>query len=640
MNQVRLSRILNLASSWLLLAGTSVILILVNSSFSWISAIVLITAVIVTAIDPIAYYFWPAPSFQKEAEYYRPRLLWVWIVFATVIILSVVRSFISLPIDKVGAIEDSLIGKVRSVLFVLIVALLLGGFLYRLILSLEASSEDTIRDQSVRGRFGSMFALHLIAVLIALTSANVAAAWFNASYDLSPGFYSYSDAAKSVIQSIKRPVKVIAFLPVQQVISDTGRRTTANELFKISEDLRLMLEQLEIINSNIKVEILNADLIEPTNQEFRSITNGTILIRSYATEATATTPYAERRVYVYGEKELAEFEKNFIEGLVHVSLPASAIYFTRENGELRSSNRNQSGNGVDEWLNSLRYFNFTISQIDKAIDIEIPADAKAVVMMGPTTPYSKNSRQAVINYLHSGGSVYGFATDQEDFSWLLEEVGSQYRRQPGYLSMFARNPGLLITNGFSDHKVVSNLKNVIHGSLVVVGNGFFEKKQSSPPGMIAYKENLLVHSDVSAFHDRNRNGRREPGEDAGRFVLALLYEARNDNPPNANETTKQGGKLVLFADPGIFTNSVLSFPVDKDNQRFSVDSMLWLVGGDDIAGVVVKPRLDRAIQVNDDLKMRNIVLGVFGFPLVTALMIGISLYLYRRRRRFQEDGSL
>jgi len=72
--------------------------------------------------------------------------------------------------------------------------------------------------------------------------------------------------------------------------------------------------------------------------------------------------------------------------------------------------------------------------------------------------------------------------------------------------------------------------------------------------------------------------------------------------------------------------------------RFGLDSMLWLVGGSEIPGIVVKERTDRAIQVNDDLKLRNIVLGVFGFPVASGLLLALSLYLYRRRRKFGEQN--
>jgi hypothetical protein len=94
----------------------------------------------------------------------------------------------------------------------------------------------------------------------------------------------------------------------------------------------------------------------------------------------------------------------------------------------------------------------------------------------------------------------------------------------------------------------------------------------------------------------------------------------------------------MLADANLFSNAMLAFPVDKENLRFGIDIMLWLIGQNEIPGIVVKERTDRAIQVNDDLKLRNIVLGVFGFPVASGLLLALSLYLYRRRRRFEGEN--
>lgn len=659
MNHTRFSRMLSSAGAWLLLVGSVGLLLSLNSLDGWMGWAFALLSLVALLVDPIAFFVAPAPSFRSAAAYYRPRLLAAWATFALASVLFIVRSFLSLPLDKTGAVEDTPIGRLRSVLLALFLIGLFGGFLYRLWLGLEAASEDTVRDPGIRSRFGSLAALQVIGLVALLAGLNVLSAYRNASLDLSPGLYSYSEPARAIIKAIDRPVRIIAFLPVQQVIRDTGRRTTPPELTTISEELRVMIDQLKLINPKLSVDIVNADLVDPGNEEYRGITNGTILIRSYSDEASTTTPFAERRVYVYGEKDLDRFEKSLIEALVHVSLPPSKIYFARSNGELGPSAGRPAPDGLDEWITALRFYNFTITQTDSGPTITIPDDAKALVLAGPTVPYSKESRDAILAYLRKGGSVLALAnpTGKEDFSWLLEGVGSQYRLQSGFLSMFRDHPGLLHTGSFSDHKMVQSLKSVLRGAVLLSGQGFFEKRKPTEPAATqpegtktAYKEDLLLHSDGRAFRDRNRNGRIEPGEEAGRFVLGLLFEDTTERPsegstaPMPDESqrdaslTAQSGKLIVLSDANMLSNAMLAFPVDKENVRFGLDSMLWLVGGSEIPGIVVKERTDRAIQVNDDLKLRNIVLGVFGFPVASGLLLALSLYLYRRRRKFGEQN--
>lgn len=645
MNSKRFSRILNQAGAWLLLTGSIGILLALHTLEGWMQWIFAILSAMALITDPVAFFFLPSPSFQSDVSYYRPRLVAVWSSFAFSIALFVLRSFLSLPVDKTGAVEDTPIGRIRSVLLAIFLITLFGAFLYRLWLGFEAASEDTLRDPGIRSRFGSLAALQVIGLVAILSGLNVLAAYRNASLDLSPGLYSYSEAARSVIKAIDRPVRIIAFLPVQQVIRDTGRRTTPPDLFMISEDLRVMIEQLKLLNPRLSVEILNADLIDPGNMEYRGITNGTILIRSYSEDAAATTPFAERRVYVYGEKDLDRFEKNIVEALVHVSLPPSKIYLARSNGELGPSAGRPVPDGLDDWISGLRFYNFTVSQTEKGPTIVIPDDAKALILAGPTIPYSKESRQSILSYLKKGGAVLAMAnpTGQEDFSWLLEAVGSQYRLQSGFLSMFRDHPGLLLTGSFSDHRSVENLKSVLRGAILLSGQGFFDKiKPEEASSKAPYTENVLLYSDGRTFRDRNRNGQIEPGEESGRFALALLYEGKGEDQQAgltaSAEKLVKPEKLIMLADANLFSNAMLAFPVDKENLRFGIDIMLWLIGQNEIPGIVVKERTDRAIQVNDDLKLRNIVLGVFGFPVASGLLLALSLYLYRRRRRFEGEN--
>lgn len=659
MNRTRFSRMLSSAGTWLLLVGSVGLLLSLNSLDSWMGWAFALLFLVALLVDPIAFFVAPAPSFRSDAAYYRPRLLASWAAIAIADLLFIVRSFLSLPLDKTGAVEDTPIGRLRSVLLALFLIGLFGGFLYRLWLGLEAASEDTIRDPAIRSRFGSLAALQVIGLVTLLAGLNVLSAYRNASLDLSPGLYSFSEPARAVIKAIDRPVRIIAFLPVQQVIRDTGRHTTPAELMTISEELRVMIDQLKLINPKLSVDIVNADLVDPGNAEYRGITNGTILIRSYSDEASTTTPFAERRVYVYGEKDLDRFEKSLVEALVHVSLPPSKIYFAGSNGELGPSAGRPAPDGLDEWITALRFYNFTIAQTESGPTITIPDDAKTLVLAGPTVPYSKESRDAILAYLRKGGSVLALAnpTGKEDFAWLLEGAGSQYRLQSGFLSMFRDHPGLLLTGSFSDHKMAQSLKSVLRGSVLLSGLGFFEKQKPTEPAATqsngantSFKEDLLLHSDGRTFRDRNRNGRMEPGEEAGRFVLGLLFEGTVEGTKDGQAAPMPGesrldaslnaqpGRLIVLSDANIFSNAMLAFPVDKENLRFGLDSMLWLVGGSEIPGIVVKERTDRAIQVNDDLKLRNIVLGVFGFPVASGLLLALSLYLYRRRRTFGEQN--
>ena len=151
------------------------------------------------------------------------------------------------------------------------------------------------------------------------------------------------------------------------------------------------------------------------------------------------------------------------------------------------------------------------------------------------------------------------------------------------------------------------------GSRIVNANTIKNENQTAHQKLI---ETILLESDGRSFNDLNRNGRLDAGEVSQRYILAIAQQAK--------------GRAIITADSQWLTDGMFMFPIANSNVSFGLESILWLVGKTEIPGVVIKERSNRAIQVSDELKSRNIILGVFGFPIC---MLLILVYLFRWRRR-------
>lgn len=73
---------------------------------------------------------------------------------------------------------------------------------------------------------------------------------------------------------------------------------------------------------------------------------------------------------------------------------------------------------------------------------------------------------------------------------------------------------------------------------------------------------------------------------------------------------------------------------EHKNMVLALDSMLWLIENPLAAAIQPEERKARNIQVTDELKFRNIVLGMIVFPLLTGGLIALGAFIYRRRRKF------
>lgn len=649
----RASRLVLSTGSWLLLGGVVGLLLSLPNLMIWKGWLAAGLSLVLLLVDPAAMLLAAPSSVRENGAYYRRRLLIAWGLFLAAIVFYLVRDGLSLPVDKAMAAEDSGITRLRMLLLAFFLISLFAGFLFRLWLGLEAASEDTIRDISVRRRFGTLTALQLIGFVAILSVFNLAATYRNSSADLTPGLYSYSEPARALLKQIPREVRVVAFLPVQQMVQDTGRRTTPTDLFRISEELRVLLEQLSVVNPRIQVRFLNADLLDPGQTDFKGVVNGTILVRTYSEDAASATPFTERRVSVTGEKDLDRFEKNLIEAIVQVTLPPAKILFPRSNGERTFGGTSRAPNGLEEWTTQLRFFNFVPSVAETGTGLTIPDDVKVVVLAAPVVAYSPEAKKAILEFLRKGGGVLALEdpTGGEDFAWLFEETGSAYRLEKGFLSQFVDRPGLLFTDAFAENEATASMRAGSRPAVLFAGNGYFERSaktknvpkppapspatKTAPDGGKArdgeskaedgYKESEIVFTDGRTFRDRNRNGKRENGEEGGRFALGVSFAGP--------------GRVAIFSDASWLSNGGLMMPVDHTNARLGTDIIMWLAREGDVPGILIKERKDRSIQVSDSLKIRNIALGVVGFPLLTAVALAVASHLYRRRRAMVAEGG-
>ena len=563
---------------WTTLAGSFTLFLAWGFTDSWIGIVFLALGALFILADPVVSFL--PRSRGEEARSIDRALFIAWGALVLAFVFFVLRQTLDLPLEKAVTGGDPFLTRLRLLLLALFLLSFFVFFAVRLSVSLGHSSRRSITESLnlMRRRSRNRAAASAVLAAALLVLFNYLTVVRNPVLDLSPGYFSFSPEARTIIKSLKHEVKAYAFLPVQQMVRSRKSSVRRPELGKIAEDVRNFLEQLPLINSRVKLTFMNADLDSANLSEFGVVNNGTIVFRVLKQDVSASgsgKPYIERRVYVHNERDMDKLEREVVRSLIQVSSPARTLYFTSSNGERYNwDDAARSLDGLGRLKDSLRFFNFRLKSLDhkNGWPVSIPGDADAVFIVGPSVPFGDQAKNALKDYIKKNGKLFiSLAPDGgEDFSWLLSnnrEKNYFYRKELvtyGYRDT-------VITDSMTRHRVTENLSLTPDRFVILPRTGYFEpeKKKSrvkrrrpdrrpfkrpgqkprprpQPRQNIAKQKPVqqkplgpldglrpteIVSSPFNAVIDKNRNGKRDKDEKSGRFTLGLAFEKSPPRPP-------------------------------------------------------------------------------------------------------------
>ncbi|MCR9142612.1 MAG: GldG family protein [bacterium] len=624
---------------WVFFTGTLIFFLAVSFDQGLQSMLFAGLGLILALSDPLVCIFGRSGAVRGRGI---ERGLWIsWGAGLLAVSFFLARNLMEVPVDQLVAGEDSFLPRLRLAFLFLFLLSYGAALVYRLMMSLSHSVEAVAstgvveqKQSYLKGAAYSIFALVTVLVLVNYVVGNR-----NPSLDLSPGFYSFSDDAQTIIGSIDADVKLYAFLPEQQAVRTRADRQRQPELYRITDELRVMISNIPKANPKIDLEFLNADLQAFNTQEFGTVSNGTLIFRVLRQDAAAEKPYVERRVYVTSQKDMNKLEREVTRALLYVASPQRNLYFTASNGERYSLTRNtERAASVESLKEQLRFFNSTLYSLDtnNGWPGPIPEEATVVFILGPTVPFGPEARQAIIDYVKGGGRLF-IALDpagREDFAWLRSELGGKGYDYKTQVLTSTNLTGVAVVNTFGDHGIVEGLASGLQPLIVMPLSGSFVSaaRQLTDPQVAearALKDltpTEFLHSPHTAFHDANRNGRRDGAETAARSILGLAYQQAG---------VPDGAKVVMFSGVDWLAERGLSFPVVNKNMTLASQGLFWLTESPLVAALAPKEKQSRTIQISEDAKFWLILFALL-FPVVVGAGLGFSIYWFRKNRRFVE----
>lgn len=443
-----------------------------------------------------------------------------------------------------------------------------------------------------------------------------------------------SASTLNLIKASVQPVTIALFYP------------QGNEVKTLVTDY---FNAVQAADPKIKVQYLDKDMNPTEAEAFKVSRSGQIVLDSGGKKArvdTGTTIAKARKTL----KDLdIEFQKAFLD----VTADKKTIYFTRGHGE--SSWIGGEGEGglksiklVETFLRQQNYSTRFFGVAEGAAE-RVPDDASAVVIVGPTQPFSVEEVAALKTYVEGGGNLMVFlepdkvadasstqlATpaggEGDPLVKLVAEMGIRYNDVP-LANEKNFYPGthsdadkwFLFTNVFTSHdSVVSLARHEERIALVVFRAGYL----SVTPELGKWRSFETVRSLPDTFPDKNRNFKNDPDEKKDAYVLGAVAEIK-DKKVDAKKKTRQS-RVVVFTDATAIGDQLIQAPA---NGVFFIDSLKWLVGESETMG---------EIATNQDVKIQhsNKESAVWFYSTIGVVPALVLLAGYLATRRGKRGGD-
>lgn len=372
--------------------------------------------------------------------------------------------------------------------------------------------------------------------------------------------YSYfktsrpGESTVKIAKSLSDPVRVVAFFP---------------DVSEVKNEVEGYLKELAASSPKLKVEVRDRLLAPKLAKELRANQDGVVIL----SKGSATYTLNIGTELEAARPKLLTLDRDFQEQLLKAARSHKTVYFTVGHGEINDAPKtagsaDNSGRTANLAKLVLQKQNVTVKDLGlgQGLGSDVPADADAVVVLGPSEPFSPEELASLSRYADRGGHML-LALDPESSSSLLPASGEEGAEPtdsappatpassaapassakplpagsakaaappapktpaPPHLAALAGLAGLtylpdllanetqhirvrnndsdrtrMVTSSFSSHASVSTLsRNAPRAAVVVLGSGALDKAPNA-----GGKVDFTVRSPAATWGDANKNYR-------------------------------------------------------------------------------------------------------------------------------------
>ena len=453
------------------------------------------------------------------------------------------------------------------------------------------------------------------AALVAVLTTALALGWVADAADISFDWSYFrpgrpSDSTRGLVRAFTEPVTLSLFYPPGSEVG-TAVRDYAETLAK--ESPLLKVERLDAAVDLARARVLGVN------------GNGAIAVSRGERHET----YITGNVLDSSKSQLRELDPEVQKRLYKVARAPKVLYVTTGHGERAAVNSDPSDprGTVKVFQDLLRAQNDEVRPLGAAQGLanEVPRDASAVLVLGPTTPFLREEVEALVRWARGGGRLL-VALDPESgshFDALLQPLGVRFVpttlvNDRVYLARTHQpsDRSQLVTATFGPHASVGSLVRA-SGRLPVflLGSGSLELLTQKPAGVNVV---FTVATLPETFRDLD-----------GNYLFDAATEKRKAWDVAAAITLPRKGsdegRAVVMADSDALTD--LALDVSQGNRVLGLDAVRWLLGEESLGAP--GGDTDFPIQHTRGQEVAWFYATVFVAPLA---VLGAGLWVTRRRR--------
>jgi ABC-type uncharacterized transport system involved in gliding motility auxiliary subunit len=462
-------------------------------------------------------------------------------------------------------------------------------------------------------RYGALAVVSLIVVVGLLIGLNYLASKYNRRWDLSASKdFTLSDQTRRVIGSLKEPLKLFVF-----------------DLASAMQPYRDRLGEYEYLSKQVQVEYIDLDKDPSLARQYQIQTRGTIVVEYQKRVERVTTGG--------GEQEITNAIIKAVQG------KQRKLYFLTGHGE-KDPGSSDERSGYNGAAAELQRDNFTVATLALTQQPDVPADADAVAIAGPTRDYLPTELDALRRYLNKGGkalvlldppdtttsppltNLVAFAAEwgfDVGNNVVVDLVGQAPGRGAGD-PVIANYPGHPITERFRFYTMFPLARSVSPAK---------SGTRTAQP-LLMSSEQSWAESDLKALPERrpvsfDATDRKGPVE----LGAALAIPAPDGPPPTppapgkpAPDAPRAETRIVVIGDSDFAANEALAF---QGNSNFLANVVNWLAQQENLIAIRPKAPDDRRVTMTEDqLRLVTWLSLVF----IPGAVFAVGVHAWWRRR--------